>query len=81
MDFQLKTLSTSQAAEEKADALIVLVAEGAPAAKDALSQLIAGARKSGDLPDKAGKLLTLYRPAGVAAPRVVLASIGDGKPG
>lgn len=80
MDFQLKTLSTAQAAAEKADALIVLVAAGTTPSKDAIATLIADARKAGDLPDKAGKLLALYRPARVAAPRVVLASVGDGKP-
>jgi leucyl aminopeptidase len=80
MDFQLKTLSTAQAAAEKADALIVLVAAGATPSKDAIAMLVAEARKAGDLPDKAGKLLALYRPARVAAPRVVLASVGDGRP-
>jgi leucyl aminopeptidase len=44
--------------------------------KDALSTLIAEARKSDDLPDKAGKLLALYRPAGGTTPRVMLASVG-----
>jgi leucyl aminopeptidase len=80
MDFQLKTLSIAQAAAEKSDALIVLVASGNLSAKDALSTLVAEARKAGDLPDKAGKLLAMYRPARVAAPRVVLASVDDGKP-
>ena len=78
MDFQLKTLSIAQAATEKADVLIVLVAAGTGTSKDALSVLAADARKAGDLPDKAGKLLALYRPAGVAAARVLLASAGDG---
>jgi leucyl aminopeptidase len=80
MDFQLKTLSIAQAAAEKADVLIVLVPTQADASKDVLSLLIAGARKAGDLPDKAGKLLALYRQEGVAATRVLLASVGDGKP-
>jgi leucyl aminopeptidase len=85
MDFQLKTLSTAQAANEKTDALILLVADGAktaaPPKSDALAALVESARKAGDLPDKPGKLLALYRSAGVAAPRVVLASIGDGTAG
>ncbi|RZL61105.1 MAG: leucyl aminopeptidase [Variovorax sp.] len=79
MDFQLKTLTVAQAATEKADALILLV-DASSTAGDVLSALAASARKAGDLPDKAGKVITLYRPAGVTAPRVVLASIGDGKP-
>jgi len=80
MDFQLKTLSVAQAAAEKADVLIVLVAAGSTTSKDALSALIAEARKAGDLPDKSGKLLALYRPDGITAPRVLLVSSGDGKP-
>ena len=80
MDFQLKTLTLSRAAAEKADALIVLVADGAIEGPEPLAKLIADARKAGDLPDKAGKLLSLYKPL-VGAPRsVVLASSGDGKP-
>ncbi|MGO4395405.1 leucyl aminopeptidase [Variovorax sp. M-6] len=80
MDFQLKTLSIAQAANEKADVLIVLLAAGTTTSKDALSVLVAQARTAGDLPDKAGKLLALYRAAGVAAPRVLLAPLGDGGP-
>jgi leucyl aminopeptidase len=80
MDFQLKTLSTAQAAAEKTDVLIVLAGPGTIASKDALSTLTSQAIKSGDLPDKAGKLLALYRPVGVAAPHVWLASVGDGRP-
>jgi leucyl aminopeptidase len=80
MDFQLKTLSTAQAANEKCDALIVLAAAANPTSKDPLATLVADARKAGDLADKAGKLLALYRPARIAAPRVLLVSVGDGKP-
>ncbi|MES2529659.1 MAG: leucyl aminopeptidase [Pseudomonadota bacterium] len=84
MDFQLKTLTIVQATSEKADALIVLVGNAptgaAASSKDLLTPLIASARKAGDLPDKAGKLLSLYRPAGVTAPRVLLVSIADGSP-
>jgi leucyl aminopeptidase len=80
MDFQLKTLSTAQAASEKCDALIVLAAAGNSLSKDPIATLVAEARKAGDLGDKAGKLLALYRPPRVAAPRVLLASVGDGRP-
>jgi leucyl aminopeptidase len=78
MDFQLKTLSSGQAATEKTDILIVLVPVGPLAAKDVLSMLVIAARQAGDLPDKTGKLLSLYQPAGVSASRVVLVSVGDG---
>src|SRR5688572_10771599 len=80
MDFQLKTLSTAQAATEKCDALIVLAAAGTSPSKDVIATLVADARKAGDLADKPGKLLALYRAARVAAPRVLLVSVGDGKP-
>jgi leucyl aminopeptidase len=80
MDFQLKPLTVAQAAAEKSDVLIVLVGSAPITSKDALSVLAASARKAGDLPDKAGKLLALYRPDDVVASRVVLAAIGDGKP-
>ena len=78
MDFQLKTLGSTQAASEKADALIVLVPSGTLVGQDPLATLANAARKAGDLPEKPGKLLSLYRPDGVAAPRVVLVSAGDG---
>ncbi|MDP9931136.1 leucyl aminopeptidase [Variovorax paradoxus] len=80
MDFQLKTLTLARAAAEKSDVLIVLVGSAPLTSKDPLSALIASARKAGDLPDKAGKLLALYHPDEVVASRVVLAAIGDGKP-
>jgi leucyl aminopeptidase len=80
MDFQLKPLTVAQAAAEKSDVLIVLIGSAPITSKDALSVLAATARKAGDLPDKAGKLLALYRPDEVVASRVVLAAIGDGKP-
>jgi leucyl aminopeptidase len=81
MNFQLKTLSLAQAAAEKADVLVVLTAAAGAfsASKDALSALITRVRKAGDLPDKAGKLLALYRVDGIAAPRVILAPPGDGQ--
>ena len=80
MDFQLKTLTTAQASNKKTDALIVLVADGALPAGDAVSTLIAQVRKAGDLPDKPGQLLQLYRPPGIVATRLVLVSIGAGTP-
>ncbi|XAH21174.1 leucyl aminopeptidase [Xylophilus sp. GW821-FHT01B05] len=78
MDFQLKTLDAAGACTEKTDALVVLVAENAKPGADALGRSIAEARKAGDFDGKAGKLLALYRHAGIAASRVVLVGIGDG---
>jgi leucyl aminopeptidase len=78
MDFQLKALDAAGAAREKCDALIYLVPEGAKPGQDALSRLAAQAIKAGDLEPKPGKTLQAYKPAGVAATRVILAGAGDG---
>ncbi len=86
MNFQLKTLSLSQAATQKTDALLVLVPEGykpvqaLKAPPEDLNQVIAQALSRGDLLTKPGKWLALHRPAGVAATRVLLAGVGEGKP-
>ncbi|VWX63266.1 aminopeptidase A, a cyteinylglycinase [Burkholderiales bacterium 8X] len=78
MDFQLKTLTHAQVADHKSDVLVVLISSTPISGDEGLAPTIAAARKSGDLADKPGKLLSLYRPPGVAAVRVLLASIGDG---
>jgi leucyl aminopeptidase len=78
MNFELKSLALAAAAAEKFDALVVLVPEGHKPGKDALSDIIGQATKAGDLETKAGKLLSLYKPAGVATSRVVLVGAGDG---
>ncbi len=80
MNFDLKTLTLSTAASEKCDLLIVLVADGFIPGSDALSTLVAGAIKAGDLQTKAGKILPCYQVPTVAARRVVLAGIGNGQP-
>jgi len=78
MNFELKTLSLAAAALHKCDLLVLLVPEGFKPQSDALSTLIAGATKEGDLETKPGKLLSLYAPAGVAARRLVLLGCGKG---
>jgi len=78
MNFELKTLDLHAAATHKTDALIILVSAKEKTAKDTLSQLIADARKSGDLDESPAKLLSVWRPQGVSAQRVVLVSSGDG---
>jgi leucyl aminopeptidase len=62
---------------------VLLVPQDAGALLDGdnpVSQLAALAIKSGDFECKAGKLLSAYRPQGVAATRLVLAGVGDGSP-
>ena len=77
MNFELKALDLAAAAAEKCDALIVLLPASFKPAKDALSGIAAQALKAGDLQTKAGKLLSLYRPAGISSARVVLAGVGE----
>jgi leucyl aminopeptidase len=78
MNFELKPLGLVAVANEKCDALVILVADAFKPAKDDLSALIAQATKSGDFESKAGKTLVLYRPSQANAVRVVLAGVGDG---
>ncbi len=77
MDFELKTLTLATLCSEKADALIVLIPDALAGGEDAVSSLAALALKSGDLEAKAGKLLSAYRTPGIAAPRVLLVSVGN----
>jgi hypothetical protein len=78
MNFDLKTLDLNAAATHKTDALIILVSANDKPAKGVLSQLISDTRKSGDLDASPAKLLSVWRPHGVTAARVVLVSSGDG---
>ncbi|WP_341904242.1 leucyl aminopeptidase [Polaromonas sp. YR568] len=80
MDFELKTMTPARLCAEKTDALVALVGQTPASDSDALSSLIAQALKARDFEAKPGKLLAAYRPAGLAATRVVLAGVGDGSP-
>jgi leucyl aminopeptidase len=78
MNFELKPMGLVGVANEKCDALIVLVPQAFKAGKDDLSVLVGQALKSGDLEAKPGKTLVLYRPLQSNAVRVVLAFVGEG---
>ncbi|MBC5764313.1 leucyl aminopeptidase [Ramlibacter albus] len=78
MDFELKTLSPAQAAAQKCDVLLVLVPEGAKQGKDPVGKLVGAAVSARDLEPKPGKMLHAYRAEGIAATKVILASVGDG---
>ncbi|MES2509959.1 MAG: leucyl aminopeptidase [Pseudomonadota bacterium] len=83
MDFELKPLSLTRLCSEKCDVLLVLIAQNAgfsAAGDNAIAQMAGLAMKSGDFDGKAGKLLASYRPAGLAASRLVLVGAGDGSP-
>jgi leucyl aminopeptidase len=77
MNFELLTLNLAQAAPHKTDMLLVLVPEAFKPERDALSQLVAGAIKSGELATASGKLLAAWRVVGVAAPRLLMVGAGD----
>jgi leucyl aminopeptidase len=78
MNFELKTLDLHAAATHKTDALIILVSANDKPARGVLAQLISDARKSGDLDASPAKFLSIWRPQGVSASRVLLVSSGDG---
>lgn len=81
MYFELHALDLAGAARVKCDALLVLLGDHFKPGKDDLSGLLEQAVKAGDLeikPAKPDRPLIIYRPAGLACSRVVLASIGDG---
>ncbi|WP_027475284.1 leucyl aminopeptidase [Curvibacter gracilis] len=78
MNFELKPLSLSAAAAEKADLLVILVPEGFKPGPDTLSTVLAQALKAEDFSTKAARLLSAYRLAGVGSARVVFAGVGDG---
>ncbi|MDN3920428.1 leucyl aminopeptidase [Roseateles violae] len=78
MDFRIQTASLDALAAINADALVVVIAgEALPAGLDAgVAALAKDAIKLGDFELKAGKTLTLQRPAGLKAPRLVLVAAG-----
>ena len=78
MDFELKRLRPQEAASAKVDALLALVPSDFRAGDDALSVLIQGALDGEHLKADAGTTLSMYGAPRIAAPRVVLAGIGDG---
>lgn len=83
MDFELKSTSLARICAEKCDALVVLIAQDTKfsgTGDDAISRIAGWASKAGDFDGKTGKLLTSYRPAGIAATRLVMAGVGDGSP-
>ncbi len=78
MNFELNRFDLTNAAAQKGDVLVVLVPKSFKSSGGIVSELVAGALKTGDLETKAGKLLSLYRASGVSCTRVVLAGCEDG---
>ncbi|WP_180126896.1 leucyl aminopeptidase [Rhodoferax sp. BLA1] len=78
MNFALKTLDPARLISEKTDALLVFLTTDFKPGKDALSILLARVLKSGDLSAKAGQMLDIYRPQGLACTRLLLLHVGEG---
>ncbi len=77
MNFELKSLGISSAAQQPCDALIVVVGQTFSPGEDGLSELINTALVSGDWESKPGKLLQLYASGVCKAPRLLLVGAGD----
>lgn len=80
MNFEFKTFGLLGATKEKCDALVVLFSTKFISASDSVTSLITTAMKAGDLTEKPGHVLLSYRPNGIAATKLALASIGEGSP-
>ncbi len=78
MNFELSTLKASGAGRKKCDVMLVLLTEAFTPDPTPLSTLIASVLKSGDLAEKPGSLLDIYRPAGLACARLIIVQTGDG---
>ncbi|PKO61691.1 MAG: leucyl aminopeptidase [Betaproteobacteria bacterium HGW-Betaproteobacteria-18] len=79
MNFELLDLDAAHAGHEKCDVLLMLLSATFKPGRNPLSSLISKALKAGDLADKPGSLLDIYRPAGLACARLVLIQVGDAK--
>lgn len=83
MDFELKSVSLTQAFRLAVDTLIVPIPDDVSAygnPGDPLTELIAQALRLGDLEDGVGKHLAFVRPVGFKARRVVLVRSGKCSP-
>ncbi|MGA8515790.1 MAG: M17 family peptidase N-terminal domain-containing protein, partial [Burkholderiaceae bacterium] len=82
MNFELKTLSWTQAASVPASLLVVLVTKAAcaqaKASQGAIAALVASARTAGDCDGSAAKVLQAYTLPGISAPKVMLVGAGEG---
>jgi len=78
MNFALKPLDSRSLIGEKTDALLVFLTTDFRPDKDVLSNLVARLIKSGDLTAKAGQMLDIFRPEGLACTRLLLLHVGEG---
>jgi leucyl aminopeptidase len=78
MDFRSQLVSLDALSSHGADALVLVVAgDSLPASLDkTVAALVKDAVKLGDFELKAGQVLSLVRPAGLKAPRLIVAASG-----
>ncbi|WP_377155680.1 leucyl aminopeptidase [Roseateles sp. UC29_93] len=78
MDFRSQLVSLDALSSHGADALVLVVAgDSLPASLDkTVTALVKDAVKLGDFELKAGQVLSLVRPAGLKAPRLIVAASG-----
>lgn len=78
MNFELRPLNLDALSREKCDALLVFLTINFRPGEDPISLLVSKAMKSGDFVVKAGQMLDVYRPSGMACNRLTLAQVGNG---
>ena len=79
MNFELLSLSWSKATSLKTDGLVVLVSDGQKRETGMLSTMLEQAEKTGDFTSAAGQCLVWWKPPGLAALRLVLVGVGQGR--
>jgi leucyl aminopeptidase len=80
MNFELKSLPAQRAMSHVTDLLAVVVSQVPKTASDPLGTLLVQAHRSGDFEAKPGQTLSLWRPPGFKASRVLFIGAGEGKP-
>lgn len=78
MNYDFQSQDLAAAAQERCDALVVLVPDGLRAGRSPLELLVAQAIKAADLDTTAAKPLCLYRASQVKADKLVLVGISAG---
>ena len=80
MNFEIQQRRLNQVVNDPLDALIVLWPEASSRADDAVSRLVAVARKNGHFEDKAGEVLATYGLEAVRAAQLVVVNVAKAEP-
>jgi leucyl aminopeptidase len=76
MKFSIATAS-SASAKRPADAWVAFAGENAKCGRSDIDSLLAAMREDGDFKGRKGTGISVYRPAGIAALRLIVAGLGD----